>query len=50
MYNQAILTQIKEICEVSDMKELIEKLSTGKWIAFYGVNGKSGRVCLGRVE
>ena len=48
-HNAIILTQVKEIRESSDMKEVAQLLSTGKWIAFYATTVEGFHVSLGRI-
>jgi len=50
MTNQAILREIVELVEVSDINEVARLLSSGKWIAVHATLKESVVFCLGRVR
>ena len=50
MTDQAILREIVELAEVSDIKEVARLLSSGKWIAVRATVEEPVVFCLGRIR
>ncbi len=50
MKNKIILSEIKEINETSDIKEVAQMLSSGNWIALCATEEEPYCFCMGRVK
>jgi hypothetical protein len=50
MDNRAVLSEIVEIVETKDIKEVAQKLSSGNWIAVCATTEKPYLFCLGRLK
>lgn len=48
--NRAILREIVELVETSDVKEVARLLSSGKWIAVRATEKEPVVFCLGRIR
>ena len=47
--NQAVLSQVKEVRETTDTKEVARLLSSGNWIATFATSGDTPMYVMGRV-
>lgn len=49
MENRVVLSQVKEVRETKDVKEVAQMLASGDWIAIYATPQDPFCFCLGRV-